>query len=107
MKNFVCCGDTISIVLSATFASGDGILVGTIVGVTKSSGVSGDEVAVALEGVYELPKATGAIAVGAKVYWDDTNKNITTTSAGNTLAGNAYKAEISGATTVQVRLNTV
>jgi predicted RecA/RadA family phage recombinase len=37
-------------------------------------------------GVY-IMQAGGAIGTGAPVYWDNTNKQVTTTSAGNTLFG--------------------
>ena len=61
--------------------------------------------AVAYSGVYELAKATGAIALGAAVYWDAVNSNVTTTSSGNKFAGHATKAAVSGDTVVEVLLN--
>lgn len=104
MKNYITSGETITVTLAATIASGAGLLTGALFGVAKCAGVSGDQVAIALEGVFELPKATGAVALGAKVYWDDTNKNITTTSSGNTLVGYCWEAVISGATLIKVKL---
>ena len=46
---------------------------------------------------------------GAKVYWDDSAKNFTTTSGGNTLAGVAVEAVGAGAgeTTGKIRLDGV
>lgn len=42
--------------------------------------------------VSDVAKATGeAWAVGQLLYWDNTNKRITTTSAGNTLCGQALQ----------------
>jgi predicted RecA/RadA family phage recombinase len=61
--------------------------------------------AVAVDGVWSMPKATGAIGQGALVYWDATAGNITTTSSGNKRAGKAAKAAASGDTTVQVLIN--
>lgn len=104
MKNFVQEGKTMTITAGATIASGAGVLVGSVFGVAVSSAVSGDKLPLALEGVYNLPKATGAISQGAKVYWDDTNKNVTTTASGNTLIGYAWDAQLSGDTTVNVLL---
>lgn len=48
-----------------------------------------------------------AWSVGAKVYWDDTNKRTTTVSTDNTLIGVAVEAVASGAsdTIGRVRLN--
>lgn len=45
-------------------------------------------------------KATGeAWAIGAALYWDNTNKRFTTTSSGNTAAGFAGSIQESGDTT--------
>lgn len=44
------------------------------------------------------PKASGAIAIGAAVYWDATAGNVTTTSASNTLIGHAIEAMGAGDT---------
>jgi len=49
-------------------------------------------------GVFSVPKVgSQAWAVGALVYWDDTNAEFTTTAAGNHLAGYAMEAVGSGA----------
>lgn len=45
-------------------------------------------------------KATGAITVDAPLYWDDTNKEVTTTSTDNTLIGFAAEAAESADTHV-------
>ena len=59
--------------------------------------------AVALIGVYSLPKAAGeAMAEGAVAYWD--GDKITATAAGNTKAGNVAEATAAAAATVAVRL---
>ena len=42
-------------------------------------------------GIYRC-QGFGAIAQGAKVYWDNAAKNVTTVSAGNTLMGYAMTA---------------
>lgn len=61
--------------------------------------------AVAIEGVFSMPKATGAIGQGALVYWDATAGNVTTTSSGNKRAGKAAAAAASGDASVQVIIN--
>lgn len=59
-------------------------------------------------GVFDAPKASGeAWTVGACVYWDDTDKEFTTTAAGNMLAGCAVEAAVSAATSGRLRLNGV
>lgn len=89
----------------AKINAGDVVVFGTKIG------VAGDDIAVGatgtlrMEGVFELPKATGAITVGAAVYWDATNKKITTTSSSNTLAGFAVAAAASRDETALVKIN--
>lgn len=58
-----------------------------------------------VEGAASLPKAAVAIADGATVYWDNTAKDVTTTSTNNTKIGFAFGGgATSGAATVNVRL---
>lgn len=103
-QNHICRGDVMQVVLAAAITSGAGIKVGTVIGVALNTGGIGDQVEVMINGVFAITKATGAISQGALVYWDDTAKNITTTSSGNTLAGFAYDAALSGDATVNVKL---
>ena len=42
---------------------------------------------------------------GAKLYWDNTNKVLTTTASGNTIVGVAAAAAASGDATVAILLN--
>jgi predicted RecA/RadA family phage recombinase len=105
MKNFVQNGKTIEVTLAANIASGAALLIGTLLGIAVTSGVIGDVVVFNTEGVYDLPKAAGAITLGAAVYWDDTAKNITTTASGNTLIGKCWAAAAGGDATVAVKLS--
>jgi predicted RecA/RadA family phage recombinase len=71
-------------------ASGGGALVGFIFGIAVTALANGEVGTFSLEGVYILPKATGAStggSQGAKAYWNNTNKNVTAASAGNSLIG--------------------
>ena len=104
MKNFVQDGDTLTLTAPAALNAGDGFLVGTIFAVASEAAANGAAVEGATEGVFDLPKATGAITAGAKVYWDNTNKNVTTTATSNTLIGAATLAATSGAATVRVKI---
>lgn len=105
MKNLIQKGDVINYTVpSGGVTSGDPVAIGGMVGVAVNTGVEGDEIAVNLKGVYELPKATGAITKGQAVYLDESAGDITTESAGNVFAGFAWEAQDSGDATVLVRL---
>ena len=98
MKNFVQPGNTITLTAPYAVASGDGLLVGAIFGVAAGSAASGDPVEAALIGVFDITKVgSQAWTVGAKIYWDDTNKRCTTVATDNTLIGVAVEAGASGA----------
>ena len=92
---------------TAAVTAGVPIVVGKVVGipnVTAAANADGTLVSLACEGVYELPKATGAITQGAAVYLTKDGK-ITTTDTGNTLAGVAWTAAQSADATVMVKIN--
>ncbi|MBP2232557.1 putative RecA/RadA family phage recombinase [Azospirillum agricola] len=106
MRNFIMPGNALSLIAPYLVNSGDGLLVGSIFGVAACAAASGAEVQVSVTGVYELPKASAqAWALGAKVYWDNTNKLCTTASSGNTLIGAATAVAANPSSTGIVRLN--
>lgn len=87
---------------------GDIIPLGSsMVGVTIQSGNLGEMINVEIEKVWTINAATAdAIAMGDVVYWDDTNKVITTNDTGNTWAGRAMSSKSAGvAGTVDVKIN--
>lgn len=64
--------------------------------------------ALAVEGAFILPKASGsAIIQGATVYWDATNNVVTTTVGSNKRCGFAAEAAASSDVTVKVIINYV
>lgn len=105
-QNFIESGERLDYTVGSgeTITSGDVIIKGEIIGIALNDGVEGDVVTLLLEGVFELPKATGAITLGAKVYWVAADSNLSTSASGNTLVGVAWAAALSGDTTVNVRL---
>ena len=106
MKNFVQPGDVVSVTAPAAVASGQGVLVGALFGVAVNAAASGASVEIATTGVHNLAKTTGqAWTQGALVYWDNTNRLVTTTASGNTLIGNCLVAAASGDTVGTVRLD--
>jgi predicted RecA/RadA family phage recombinase len=110
MGNFIQHGDTIDHTPGSAVTAGTCILLGTVVGFPERDIAANTLGSLRLRGVISHAKAASqAWTVGAKVYWDDTNKVFTTTSSGNTLAGIAVEAVGSGAgeTTGKVRINDV
>jgi len=108
MKNYVQPGATLTLTAPYAVTSGDGLLIGSIFGVAAGDAASGATVEAALTGVFDLTKiGSQAWTVGAKVYWDDTNKRCTTVATDNTLIGVAVDAVAGGAgdTIGRVRLN--
>ena len=78
------------------------------VGIAAGAATLGEPVETALVGVFDITKVgSQAWTVGAKIYWDDTNKRCTTVATDNTLIGVAVEAVASGAsdTIGRVRLN--
>ena len=105
MKNYIQEGDRIALAAPYAVSSGGGALIGAVFGVAVTDLANAEVGTFALEGVFTLPKATGAATLGAKAYWDNTNKNVTATSTSNTLVGVFVAAYASGDTTANVRLN--
>lgn len=90
---------------SAAVAAGDVVVLNDLVTVAPVAIAANKLGAVSVEGVWEMPKATGAIGQGALVYWDATAGNVTTTSSGNKRAGKAAAAAASADTSVKVLIN--
>lgn len=73
---------------------GDAVVFENSVGIAQTAGAIGEEISVDTVGVYEFPATTAdTIAVGDTVYWDATNKKITTVSTSMTLAGTSWSAK--------------
>ena len=112
-KNEIQEGKTISFPAPYAVASGAGALIGAVFGVSLGVLANGEVGQFSLVGVWQLPKATGAAAsLGARAYWNDTNKNVTASASGNTLIGvfapaapTQTAAYASGDTLAHVRLN--
>lgn len=88
MKNFVQQGEVLELVAPYDVTGGAGVKVGSHFGIAVNSAVAGEAVQVKRLGVFNVEKTSAqAWAVGALVYWDDTNKAFTTTASGNTVVG--------------------
>ena len=90
--------------------TGEAIKAGQVVALATRIGVAGTDIPVSgvgslhVKGVYVMPKATGAIDVGAEVYFDSSAGKITTTAGGNVRAGWAIASAKNDDATVQVSI---
>lgn len=106
MKNYIQAGVNLTAAAPYDVASGHGVKIGDLFGIAASDALSGADIDFVTQGVFDVAKVSAnTFAVGAKVYWDDTAKNVTSTSSGNTLIGAAVAAAGDGDATVAVRLN--
>ena len=101
-------GRVIPFTCTSEVTVGDVIPLGaSMVGIAVNSGLTGEVISLEIEKVWTITAATAdAIEIGSVVYWDDTNKVITTTDAGNTWAGRALSSKAVGvAGVVDVKIN--
>jgi predicted RecA/RadA family phage recombinase len=105
MRNFVQDGDTITLTAPYAVASGAGLLVGAVFAVAAAAAALNGAVESKVTGVFDLPKAAGAVTQGQKIYWDNAAKVVTTTVGANTLIGAATQPAAGGDATARVRLN--
>jgi len=101
-------GGAVDYTPSSDVTAGDVIVQGQLVGVAKSDIDANVQGALAVEGVFDFPKADGsgtAISAGAKVYWDDTNDQATETAGANVYIGKVVEAATDDDTTVRVRMS--
>ena len=107
---FVHDGKSIDYTPSTDVTAGDVVVQEDLVGVAKLDIASGALGALAVDGVFDFPKATGggsAIAAGALVYWDvaDSEAKTDDESGANKLIGKTIAAAGDDDATVRVRLD--
>ena len=107
-KNYIKPGEHLSFIAGADTPSGSGVLLGTMLGVALTTIANGKPGEAGVEGVWELPKATGAaINAWSKPIWDTATKSFIASgaSAGDLVGGAiAVETAASNATTVKVKL---
>lgn len=108
-RNYVQPGNVLTAAApSGGVVSGAAYLINGLVVVAQNSAAQGSPFEGMPVGVFTLPKATGQTwSEFAKIYWDNTAKNFTTTATDNILVGVAAAAAASGASTGLVRLDGV
>lgn len=88
MNNYISPGHNVTVVMPYARTSGQIAKVGAIIGVAYATYASGATGVLTRHGIFNsLAKASGTGEVWAQgdtLYWDDTNKNLTKNSTGNT-----------------------
>ena len=110
MRNYVQPGDSLALAVpyAGGVTSGQGVLVGALFGVAAVDGVQNAVIECQTKGVFDIAKEPAlAITAGARVFWDNTNRRLTTTATGNFSIGIATQAALAADATVRVWLNRV
>lgn len=108
MKNYVGRDENVTIAAPAAVSSGDAVLVGSLFGVAQADAASGADVALVQKGIFKLPKlTTDVMAVGNKVNWNDTNKELQLATSDLDNVATVLKAAGNGVTEVEVVLTSV
>ena len=104
---YVQAGDNIDYTPGVDVPAGAVVVQGELVGVTKRPIAANTLGSLAVEGVFDFPKATtagSAIGMGVNAYWNATAQQATTTASANKLIGKTVKAAADADVTVRVRL---
>ncbi len=106
-KNYVQKGDVLTLAAPYARNSGQSALVGTgLFGVALTDLDNAEVGAFGMQGVYTLAKveAQAWATIGLAIYWDNSDKVLTTTSGGNTLVGYNVATAANPSTTGTIRL---
>lgn len=107
IATFIQDGDSLDYTPAADVVAGAVVVQNDLIGVAVRPIPANTLGALTVEGVFDVPKASGAstaIAAGANVYWSVANQQATTTASGNKLLGKTVRAAADADTTVRVRL---
>lgn len=114
MKNFTQQGETITIIAAADLSAGQVVALGNVLGVACAAIANGAQVEVAIEGVFIVPKVSGAvIAQGESLTWDASaaafDDNAAVPASGDITGAACFAFESAGAgvTSLQVRFTGV
>ena len=106
MKNYIQKGGTVSVIAPYLVTSGQGVLVGALFGIASHNAAQGAPVEIVRTDVFDVSAVTADTAAqGAKIYWDNTARKLTTTATNNTLVGCVTEAKANGDITARVLLD--
>lgn len=101
---FIHDGKAIDFLSETAVPAGTVVVVEELVGITKLDLEAGRLGALHVVGVFDVVKGDGEIALGKKVYWDDTAKQAVTTAGTNKPLGIAVLKAEAEAKVVRVRI---
>jgi predicted RecA/RadA family phage recombinase len=105
MRNYVSSGNSAALAMPYDRTSGQGVQVGTLFGVCQGDALTGVSQTVVFRGIFDLTKEPAlVISQGARVFWDNTNRRVTTTATSNVCIGHCITAAAGADATVRVRL---
>ena len=104
MASYVQDGDVLDYTPSSAVAAGDVVVIGSLVGVAPRAIAANAVGALAVEGVFEIPCATGATGAQGSAISYYAVSGVAHASTG-VAAGKLAKARLAGDTSVQVLLN--
>ena len=106
-KNYIQEGEILTVTAGATaIVSGAVVLIGKRVGIALADIPALGAGSASVTGVWAVTKlGADAVAQGDLLYWDAANSRLTTTAAGNTLAGFAATPAGAGVGTVNIKIN--
>jgi predicted RecA/RadA family phage recombinase len=107
MRTYIQPGDSLGVAVpyAGGVTAGQGVLVGALFGVAASDGAQNALIEIATKGVFDVTKEPSlAISAGARVFWDNTNRRITTTATSNFHVGLAVNAALAADATARVVL---
>jgi len=110
MTKFIQDGGSVDYTPGSAKTAGDVVVQGELVAVAKRDIAANELGSLAIEGVYDFPKAAGggtAIAAGDNVYWDVAEgvAKEDAEAGANKLIGKCVLAAADAATTVRAKLN--
>jgi len=99
-------GNSIDYTPTSDVQPGDVIVQGSLVGIATRAIPANTTAGLAIRGVFRITKlSTDNVTAGEVLYWDDFNKQVTTTATGNKRIGLAVAASPSGQATADVLIN--
>lgn len=105
MSQFVQKGEHLDYTPSSAKVAGEVVLLNKVVGICPRDIAANEASAISITGVWEVDKTTGqAWAQGEPLYWVAGTSKFSTSASGNTKAGYAAKAALSGDTVGQIVL---